>query len=266
MGQQTYNPKRVIDAARVLLADAATRCNAPDRASVENIHEIRKDLKTVRAYWRLMRHALGKRHSKAGNLRCKQAAGQLADARDHVVMLGTLDALSMNTDRKTTLAIGQAKQAMHEVVQAPPTQGIQWGQVADLIRNDDAAWSGLAPDAIDPADVKSAWQRTRNKARKRYQRSRKHPEAEKLHDWRKWAKRWLKQEELLHPEKSKRIGRLDKLTDLLGLHHDLAVLSHQLWRNDHFGGKPQRRVRQSIAKQRGPLEKSALKLGKKLFA
>jgi len=266
MSKQAYNPQRIIDADRSLLADAATRCNAPDRTSADNVHEIRKDLKAVRAYWRLMRHALGKRTSRAGNERCKQAARQLAGARDHVVMLGTLDELGEETGNKTAMAVGQAKQAMHEAVDAAPTQDIHWDKVADLIRNDDAAWSGLKTETIDPADIKSAWKRTRKKARKRYQRSRKDPQPEMLHDWRKWTKRWLKQEELLHTAKTKRIARLDKLTDVLGLHHDFAVLAHRLWRNDHFGGKPQRRVRKSITKRQRELEKKALKLGKKLFA
>jgi len=266
MGKQAYKPQRIIDGARKLLADAATRCHAPDRTSEDNVHEIRKDLKTVRSYWRLMRHPLGKRYSKAGNERCKQAARQLAAARDRVVMLGTLDEIGNDTGSKTAMAVGQAKQAMQEAVHYPPEQQIEWDNVADLIRNDDAAWSGLDPSAIDPADVKRSWKRTRKKARKYHKSSRKDPNAETLHAWRKWVKRRLKQEELLHPGKTKRIDRLDDLSDVLGLHHDFAVLSHRLWRNDHFGGKPQRSVRKSIGKRQRKLEKQALKLGRKLFA
>lgn len=266
MGKEAYNPRHVIAQARRLLADAATRCQAPTRESEDNVHEIRKDLKKVRAYWRLMRHALGKRHSKAGNARCKQAAKQLSALRDHVVILGTLDDLGQDRGTKTAMAFGQARQAMHEMVNGSPARGIDWDQVADLIRNDDAAWSGLNAASIDPADIKRGWQRTRKKARQYFDRSRKNPSPETLHNWRKWAKRWLEQEELLHPEKEQRIERLDALGELLGRHHDLAVLSHRLWRNDHFGGKPQKRVRRSISKRQGGLQKQALKLGRKAFA
>lgn len=266
MPNKTYNPSTVIDAARHLLADAAARCHAPHRADPENVHDIRKDLKTVRAYWRLMRHALGKRHSKAGNARCKEAARQLADARDHVVMLETLDDVGRDTKAKTAMAMGQAKQAMQHTEPGEPTNEIDWQRVEDLIRNDDAAWSGLSNESIDPSDVKRSWKRTRRKAARAYRRSRKRPAAQALHDWRKWTKRWLVQEELLHADKAKRIDRLDTLGDLLGRHHDLAILAERLWRNDRFGGKPQKRVRKALAKRRAVLQKQALKLGCKTFA
>lgn len=265
MGRQAYNPQRIIDAARALLADAATRCHAPDRHTDENIHDIRKALKKVRAYWRLMRYAVGKRYSEAGNARCKQAGRQLAGPRDHVVMLGTLDDLGKDAVSKAAMAFGQAKQAVHEAAGCTPTKHIDWDRVADLIRNDDAAWSGLDASAIDPADIRHGWERTRRKAQDGYRAVRRKPDHETLHDWRKWTKRWLEQEELLHPDKDKRINRLDELGEMLGRHHDLAVLMHRLRRNDHFGGKPQQRVRKTINQRQAGLEKAALKLGGKAF-
>lgn len=261
MNHDVYRASRVIDAARALHADALTRCHAADRSSDENIHEIRKDLKKVRAYWRLMRYALGKRHSKAGNERCKQAAAQLSGARDQAVMLGTLDALASEAGSKTAMAIGQAKQAMCEAADTLGNADITWDQVVDLIRNDDAAWSGLDASAIAPDDLHRGWKRTRRKARRGCKQSRQHPDGETLHSWRKWIKRWLEQEKLLHPGKAKRLKRLDALCDLLGMHHDLVVLSERLWRNDHFGGEAQQRVRRAIARRRAGLEKRALKLG-----
>ena len=266
MGKDAYNPARIIDAARGLLADAAARCHAPDRDSEHNVHAVRKALKRVRAYWRLMRYALGKTHSKAGNARCRQAAKQLSAARDHVVMLGTLEAVGKAAGGKTAMAVGQARHAMHAETDPPPTRGIDWALVHDLVRNDDAAWSGLDPSAIDPAQVKRGWQRTRRKAREGYRGARRRLDAESMHEWRKWAKRWLEQETLLHPGKDRRIDRLDRLGDALGEHHDLAVLARRLWRNDRFGGRPQRRVRKTIGKRQSGLEKRSLKLGRKLFA
>lgn len=266
MGKDAYNARHIIDEARRLLSDAATRCHAPGREGDENIHEIRKDLKKVRAYWRLMRYALGKRHSKAGNQRCKEAAKQLAGPRDHVVMLGVLDGLGLDAGGKTAMAVGQAKHALHGAADASPTDDIDWRKVEDLVRNDDAAWSGLDAESLDPAEIKRGWKRTRRKARAGFEHSRGKPDAEALHNWRKWAKRWLQQEELLHPGKSKRIGRLDELGDVLGRHHDFAVLKHRLCRDDRFGGKPQKRVRKSIGKRQAGLEKQALKLGRKAFA
>lgn len=266
MGLSAYNPAHIIDSARSLHADAATRAMSPDRAADANIHEIRKDLKKVRAYWRLMRFALGKRHSQAGNQRCKEAAQQLASARDHVVMLGTLDELGRDADPAVAMALGQAKQAMLQAVGDTVTRRIDWQKVSDLLRNDDAAWSGLAPARIDPADIKRGWKRTRRKAREHYRQARERPEPEALHAWRKWAKRWLQQEQLLHPSKKGRIDTLDQLSDLLGLHHDCAVLAHRLWRNDQFGGRPQQRVRQALAQRQADLEKQSLRLGRKIFA
>lgn len=266
MPSDAYNAKPIIDESRRLLADAVTRCHAADRSSDESIHAIRKDLKKVRAYWRLMRFALGSEHSKAGNERCKQAAAQLAGARDHVVMLGTLDALGGNAGSKTAMAIGQAKQAMLETADVPTNNDIAWDKVIDLVRNDEAAWSGLDASGFAPDDLHRGWKRTRRKARRGYKQSRRQPDGETLHGWRKWVKRWLEQEKLLHPDKTKRLKRLDDLADLLGMHHDLVVLSERLWRNDHFGGEPQQRARRAIARRRAGLEKKALKLGGKAFA
>ena len=262
MGKDTYSPQHVIASAGRALADAVARCNAVDRAGEENIHEIRKAMKEVRAYWRLMQGALGKHRCGDGNLRCGQAAKQLSAARDQVIMLATLGKLSRGAGAKTAKALDQAKQAVREAVNREPPGGIDWAKTADLIREDAAAWSGLDPASIDPADIRRSWERTRRKMQACYRRCRKSADPESMHRWRKWSTQWLLQEQLLHPGRAKRISRLDKLGDLLGRHHDLAVLSQWLEHVDCLSEQANQRARRAIRKRQDELTRRVRKLGR----
>lgn len=256
----------VIDAARRLLADASARCLSPQRDSEESIHEVRKTLKKVRAYWRLMRVAVGKRRATAGNARCSEAARQLASARDLTVMRRTLDELDADRPQQAGEASDAVRDALHgKDDHAPAVAGIDWALVAALLADEDLAWSALDAGAIDGDDVGQGRRYTRRKARQGYRRSRQSPDAPTLHTWRKWAKRWLYQEQLLHPGKAGRIAALHELDDRLGRHHDMAVLLDRLERSDESAGKPLARLQRSIRKGQRRLAREAMMLGRRLF-
>lgn len=265
MKKDAYNPARVIGAARRMLADAQVRCQTPDRLSEENIHEVRKHLKAVRAYWWLIRDAAGDAAIKSGNTRCSRAAKHLSLARDQAVMHATLEALSHKAGPDDRSAIDRAKVVIGAGDDPSGTQRIDWPAVIDLLREDESAWAGLDASAIKPVSIRRGRKRTQRKAKRCYRSAKATAKAELMHAWRAWVKRVYAQERLLHPDRTSRLKRLDRLGDLLGLHHDLSVLWQRLAADGPSSDEDRRRINALIAARQAKLAAKTLRLGKKLF-
>jgi len=260
-----------IGAARDLLAEARSVCDQEDRAAEASVHQLRVHLKRVRAYWRLMRFAVGKQAEAAGNERCATAARLLAEARDREVMLGTVAALR---EQAVNAAPGvsdiapfdAAVQRLTPQVHADhPSQQIDWATLVQLLEHEQAAWAVLSDKPITDDDIRRGLDRTYRKSRRGFKRAKKSPDAETLHGWRKWVKRYRYQLELIDPEATKKIAKLDTLGDRLGQFQDLAVLHRHLREAGDMDKAHRKHLRNTIEAQQGRLLKKSLKAGKKLF-
>ena len=135
-------------------------------------------------------------------------------------------------------------------------------------------------DRVDEWDVhRGAWPAVKSGLRRSYKKGRKAMRAtfdqrsdENLHEWRKRTKDMRYQLELLEPLKTRRIKplakRADKLSELLGDDHDLAVL-RGLLDNEFKKFVPDEAaevLRALIDRRRLELQNSAVSLSKKLFA
>lgn len=260
-----------IGAARDLLVEARAVCDREDRGSEASIHLIRVHLKRVRAYWRLMRFALGKKAEQAGNARCGSAARLLASARDHEVMLGTLATLRAKVTDDGAPAADTApfdaaeQQVAPDADRSHPAEQIDWPTLIELLEEDQAAWAQFAEKPIADDDIRRGLDRTYRKARRGYKRAKKSPDADTLHGWRKWVKRYRYQLELLAPDAAKTIAKLDKLGDRLGLIQDLAVLERHLREAEGMDKQHRKQMRKTIEARQGKLVKKSLRGGKKLF-
>ena len=260
-----------IGAARDLLAQARSACECDDRASEGSIHKVRVQLKHVRAYWRLMRFAVGKKQEQAGNARCATAARMLADARDREVMRGTVAALRERAVQAGQQApdIAPFDAALEQVAapaeQAHPAAEIDWPTLIQLLEHEQAAWAQWTDKPIADDDIRRALDRTYRKARRGYKRVKKSPDADTLHGWRKWVKRYHYQLELINPDAVKTIAKLDKLGEHLGQFQDLAVLHRHLGKSEGMDKKHRKQMRGTIEARQGKLLKKSLKAGKKLF-
>jgi CHAD domain-containing protein len=201
------------------------------------IHEARKDLKKIRSLLRLVRDEVGDDLYRRENTRFRHAGRLLSGARDAQVKLETLAALRErfpeeasegDWDRYTTALAGEAKpgsnlddrieRAAREIevgrmaVEGWPLRTNGWNLVGGGLR------------------------RGYRRGRRRFAEAGSEPSEENVHEWRKRAKDLWYHLRLLRESKPKRLrkeaDRAHELSDLLGDHHDLAVL------REDAGGRP----------------------------
>jgi CHAD domain-containing protein len=246
------------------------------------VHEARKALKRLRALLRLLQDELGEQAYERESTLLRETGRKLARARDAEVLLSTLEDLiarhpgklasrrgvlrlraRLQRERDGAAELALANSAMHAgtlaELRAMRARVGEW-QLAEL--------GGI--EAVEPA-----LERLYGKGRKRMRRAAKAKgEARRmrtLHEWRKRVKDLRYAAEMLGARKLAK--RADKLGELLGEEHDLAVLAQRVRREAKAGrasGAPGRRARRLllklIASRRKKLRKRALRDGERLYA
>lgn len=238
------------------------------------IHSARKDMKKLRALLRLVREELGEEVYRAENERYRDAARLLSRRRDAEAKLETLAALEerfgdelpagaarawgveLEEERDEILAasaedmealVGRAATA----IEAGREEIAAWPPIGD-------SWSALGPGLL----------RAYRRGRRELKRTRSEPTAEHVHRWRKRVKDLWYQLRLLRkawPELLEgSVDQTHRLADLLGDHHDLAVLAEDL------GARPGIARREElaglIARRQTELLSAALELGARVYA
>lgn len=237
--------------------------DAPDA-----IHGARKDMKKLRAVLRVSRRALPKQIYREENRRYRDAARALSASRDAEVKLETLDVL---VERNGEL---------------PREAAETWRQILDRDReaavNTAHAEAAIGLIEAGPEGVRGwplegdSWKLVGGEVRRAYRRGRRamatavaDPSEQNFHEWRKRGKDLWYQLRLLGPAWS---GPLEaaaeeahRLTDLLGDHHDLAVLRADL-RERRLGEEETRALEAAIDGRQEKLADEAFDLGRRLYA
>ncbi len=197
------------------------------------IHDARKDLKKLRSLLRLVRTDLGKRRYRAENARYRDAARLLATARDAEVKLETLESLRGRypDEMPAAEALQQALEDERTRVAgsaADPELRQRLEQAAEAIgpgAADVDAWK-LGDDGFDL--LRAGLERSYRRGRDGFRSLGDDPSDFALHEWRKRVKDLWYQLRLLRsvwPAALKGpVDTADELADLLGDHHDLALL------------------------------------------
>jgi CHAD domain-containing protein len=234
-----------------------------DSTPVEAVHEARKDMKKVRALLRLARDELGKQTFARENACFRDAARELAGARDSDVMLETLGELELPPGEGWEL---------RKLIQAGPAQNgagdreaAARGAVAILKearkRVDD--WP-LERDSFDA--VEKGLERTYRRGRRDFAAAREEPTVEAFHEWRKRVKDLWYHHTLLRliwPPVMEAAGdEAHELADRLGDDHDLAVLA--AWVEEHAGAGPE--FFEAVEQRRKGLQTEAFSLGSRVYA
>ncbi len=245
-----------------------------DEELADAIHGARKDLKKVRAVLRLLRGELGRKRFKAENRRYRDAARLLAESRDAEVKLQTLRALG-----------GYAGASF------PASAALAWRQALEADRDRVAAARGEAATRIERAraaieeagDGISHWPigndswpllepglgRTYRDGREALRRARAEGSAENVHEFRKRAKDLWYQLRLLHDAwpglLEPTAEQAHSLADLLGDHHDLAVLAEDLGERAEPAASRED-FEALIEARQAELLDAALELGERLYA
>lgn len=253
--------------------EAAVKAIRARRPSDTEIHRARKVLKRARANLRLLRDAVGKAAYTHENAALRDAARPLSGVRDAAVILETGYTLLSMARRhgprrrlllKVLRALAQARlEARAELFRMNATRA----SAACLV----AAAARMRTWRLEQADMKSVCsglQRIYRRGREAFAIVCADPTPENLHEWRKQVKYLGQSMEIWKAQGAdgvkELIKRADKLADLLGTDHDLAVFEERLEKLD--APHPIRSaVTRDIARRRCKLQNKALKKGRRLF-
>jgi CHAD domain-containing protein len=238
-----------------------------DRAGA--IHGARKDLKKLRTVLRLVRDELPKYVYKEENRRFRDAARALSASRDAEVKLETLDDLAeeaaalpaetveawrsiLARDREATANLASDEREATELIEAGlggirqwPLEGDSWKLIGGAIR------------------------RTYRRGRRAMAAAESAASEESFHRWRKRAKDLWYELTLLGAAWPGPVEaaaeEAHRLTELLGDHHDLAVLRADL-RERRLGEEETRALEAAIEARQERFAREALELGRRLYA
>jgi CYTH domain-containing protein/CHAD domain-containing protein len=241
-------------------------------ALAEAIHGARKDLKKARAALRLVRAELGEKAFKRENRTLRDAARTLSASRDAEVKLGTLDALVEGSEGETPPgATALWRDAL--VADRDRIVGGDSGDTAEAV----AAIEGVIARApewrlhADGWDLLSPGLDTAyREGREAFEALGEEPDFEAVHDLRKRGKDLWYQLRLLRdawqPVLEPTAEQIHDFTDLLGDHHDLAVLLVDLVGRTDVQPVDREKLRLLIEARQASLLAAARAAGERVYA
>ncbi len=247
----------------------------------QRVHETRKALKRARALVRLQRSSLGPKRYERESGALREAARQLAGARDAEVMVEALDAMVRRHPKRLASSRGVSALRARLAVErersgSHSTEGAHMrARVAEELRAVRERLASWSPRKSDRKVAREGLRRLYRQGARRGRRARKAQSSVVLHQWRKRAKDLRYVAEMLDGREKRRRRRLrrvaklaDRLGETLGEEHDLALLAAQVRSNrDCFKGQKQARkaLERHIARRRARLRARAWELGERLY-
>ncbi len=246
----------------------------------EAVHEARKAFKKVRAVLRLVRPEIGARTYRRENFCFRDSGRPLTEVRDARILIETLDKLTEQfQEHLAGRSFGNLRQALQANLRDVKKRVLEdqdaFAVVAEIVRQ--------ARERIkDWTNVPNRWRSVGagledvcRRACSAFEEAAADPTIENLHEWRKQAKYLRYQLEILRPLWPERLKELakeaDRMSDLLGDDHDLAVL-RQMVASDperfHVSLAPSGDGEVLLAlidRSRADLEQEALLLGRRFF-
>ncbi|MGN6217573.1 MAG: CHAD domain-containing protein [Solirubrobacterales bacterium] len=238
-----------------------------DRA--EAIHGARKDMKKLRTVLRLVQSELPKDLYREEMRRYRDAGRALSASRDATVKLKTLDGLTEEGGELPREAIESWRQILDRDREAAANVGGDERAAIDLIE------AGLASSRRWPLEGDS-WKTIDGAVGRTYRRGLQamrvaagEASEEGFHRWRKRAKDLWYELVLLGPAwrgpMEAAAGEAHRLTELLGDHHDLALLREDLHERQ-LGEREAAALEGAIFKRQKDLAGEAFGLGRRLYA
>ena len=229
----------------------------------EAVHNARKDMKKLRALLRLVRGELGDEVYRRENACFRDAALELAGARDADVMLTTLDGLKL--DDTVSGPLRQGLEA-HRLRTAGGSRDQAARTVIEILTSARARVADWPLERDDFEALRPGLERMYRRGKRDFRAVREEPSVEGLHEWRKRAKELWYHHSLLaslwKPVMNAVGDEAHELSDLLGDDHDLAVLLD--WARAHADPAPE--LVEAVEERRAELQRDALELGARLYA
>ena len=200
------------------------------RLTDEEVHDVRVDLKRLRAMRQLIFFETRYERFKEADEKLKDAGKLLANRRDQAVLVTTLKKLAKRTDSE---ARAQNVLAILEQVKKENTKSQQQDEtlhkrLKTLVLADDRNWQDLHAKLAQTDTLLAGLTRTHSYARSLGQRVMCNDTISLVHRWRKWCKYLYYQVEFvsyLHSGNADDVRKdLKRLGSVLGLRHDIANL------------------------------------------
>jgi CHAD domain-containing protein len=256
-------------------AEAATERlrDVDENELAATIHGARKDLKKLRSVVRLVRGDLGGKLYRAEDRRYRDAGHRLSSSRDAEVKLEMLAALGERFEGDLP------REPMHRWEEAlledrdrlVGAQGETRRQIEIAVEAIEAGHLGISRWPLETESWKlvgPGLTEGYRRGRRSLKRTLKRPSAKDVHEWRKRVKDLWYQLRIVGEAWPEPIGEMadqaHQLADLLGDHHDLAVLAEDLAERREVGGR--KAFRAAIERQQEELLDSALRIGRRLYA
>lgn len=232
------------------------------------IHGARKDMKKLRTVLRLLGGQLPKRVREAENGRYRGAGRALSASRDAEVKAGTLERLADHARDLPEEAVGSWRRILARDRDAAANRD----EIEEAIALIEAGREGIASWSLEADSWKTIGDglvRVYRLGRRTLRAAEAEPGEADVHEWRKRVKDLRYALELVEnawagPLKAT-AEEAHRLTDLLGDHHDLAVLREDLHRR-RLGGTETRTLEAAIEARQRQLAEEALPLGRRLYA
>jgi CHAD domain-containing protein len=246
--------------------------SAGETETADAVHGARKDMKKLRTVLRLLRDELGAKRYKRENARFRDAARALSETRDAEVKLLTLDALAEHGDALPEEAVESWRKILDRDREAATNAARDEPAVAAAISLIEAGLEEIRGWNLEGDSWKlidAGLTRTYRRGRRAMKSAEKNRGEGDFHAWRKRAKDLWYALRLLSEAWS---GPLEataeeahNLTELLGDHHDLAVLRVDL-RERNLGEGETVALEAAIGRRQEELAAAAFPLGRRLYA
>ena len=257
---------RRITAERI--ADA--RANFKDGARLESVHNVRKEIKKLRALLRLVRREIGRNRFRKNNRSLRKAAECLTGMRDAHVRLNAFTDLT-RTPSLPPRPFPGIEAALRRDCREEERKFLKRNSASEVERilrklkrravdleTDSKGWSALGP----------GFRISYRRAQQTLATARQESSPENLHEWRKRVKDlWydLRLLSCLAPQELRPVAdQLEQLGEFLGEDHDLVMLE-EFVRAGTFSAAEIKGLQALIRPRHHELRSNAMSLGNRLF-
>lgn len=241
---------------------------------VSAVHSARKAIKKERSLLRLARGAMPGEQRQRENATLREAARGLSGARDADVMIASIGQLS---DRFAGQLPEAAFGRLRADLEARRSAQSGHGNVSVVDESAVQMVAGVRARVDDWQVRKGGWKTLENgllrsytRGRQAFARARATGEMGDLHAWRKRVKDLWYHERLLAPTCGPTVRghakELDRLSDLLGDDHDLALLRQELAQTTNAAAVDLDAVVRLIDYRRAELQTDATRIGARVYA
>ncbi len=246
--------------------------SAGQAETADAVHGARKDMKKLRTVLRLLRGEIGGKKYRRQNARFRDAGRALSATRDAEAKLGTLESLAEHGEGLPEEVVDAWRKILERDRDAAANAARDQPAVAEAIELLEAGleeiegWE-LAGDSWDLVDP--GLRRTYRRGRGTMQAAKADRGEADFHEWRKRAKDLWYELRLFSgawpgPLEATAV-EAHKLTELLGDHHDLALLREDL-RERNLGEEETAALEAAIDRRQEELAAAAFPLGRRLYA